>query len=202
MENNLENFLDKMYENSTIDSALCMNDTLVLLPKDVEKHIEENYKDLNEGHIFERALKIEDLKEAIKKLSPTAKQKLYETEYKDVGYDFTLSRTELVKYKKLVGYAENDVLKEENGKEFSIKKSIIPKKKEEFKTDILSLEIDRVNEEQAKNEYPDYIEEAKEGKLFVLKSAKPGRSFIEGKEIPPFNKWRNEYFIAIPEELK
>jgi hypothetical protein len=198
---NLEKFLDKMYENSTIDAALCINDALVLIPKEVERQIENKYKNLEEGHIFERAIRIADLQDVIKRLRPTADQQLYEAEYKDVGYDFTTARKELVKYKKLIGYKENDIIKEENDREYEVKKAIIPRPAEDFKTNTISLKIRQINEEQAKDAYPDYMNEAKEGKLFILEDAHAGRSYIDGKEIPPFSRWKNEYFLAIPEEL-
>lgn len=201
MENNLENFLDKIYENSTINSALCKNNAVVLLPKEVEKEIESSYGNINEGYIFERSLKIEDLKEVVKRLSPKAGQYLYESTYKGVGYDFRLPRKEVVKYKKLIGYKENDLIKEENNREYPVKKSIVPKQKEEFRTNTLSLSIRALTTEQAKRDYPDHIEEAEQDRLFVLEHVHPGRSFVDGKEIPPFSKWNNEYFIVVPEEL-
>lgn len=198
---NLERFLDKMYENSAIDTALCINDALVLIPKEVERNIQSKYNKIEEGHVFHRPIKISDLQEVIKRMTPDENQEIYEIQHEGIGYDFVSARKELVRYKKLIGYKENDILKEENDKEYEVKKAIIPKPISQFETDVLSLRIKKIHEEVAKEEYPDYTNEASEGRLFILEDAHAGRSFIEGKEIPPFSKWRNEYFLAIPEEV-
>lgn len=198
---NLEKFLDKMYENSTIDTALCNNNAVVLIPKDVERNIENSYNKMEEGHILHRPLKIADLQEAVKKTIPNENKEIYEIQYEDIGYDFTMARKELTQYKKLIGYRENDIIKEENNREYEVKRAVVPKPASSFKTDVLSLKIKKINEEVAKEEYPDYTNEASEGRLFILEEAHAGRTFIDGKKIPSFSKWKNEYFIAIPQEL-
>lgn len=198
---NLENFLDKIYENASIDSALCINDALVLIPKEVERDIEQNYNKINEGHVLHRPLKIADLQEVLKRMKPNADKEIYETYYEGVGYDFISLRKDIVQYKKLIGYKEQDVLKEDNDKECEVKKAIIPQPLSKFETDTLSMKIRKIQEEVAKEQYPDFNNEASEGRLFILENVHAGKSFIDGKEIPPFSKWRNEYFIAVPEEI-
>lgn len=195
--NNLESFLDTLYEESTIDYVECQNDAVVLIPKEVERTIASQYNNIEEGRLFERKLKIEDLKEVIRNITPLRDAILYETEYKDVGYDFILPRRNVVRYKKLIGYNEEKMLKEE----VEINKAVVPKPIDEFKTNTISIQLKNLNKEQTKEKFDEFADKAAENKLFIVENVFPGKSWIDGKPIPPFKQWKDDIFIVIPEEL-
>lgn len=194
---NLDSFMDKLYENSTIDYVECSNGATVLIPKEIERVVENKNGKPETGFLFERNLKVEDFKEVVSKLNPTSSEKIYEASFKNVGYDFIKERKEIVKYKKLIEYKEDKV--DVEGTE--INRAILPNQMEDFSTDILSLNLRKLNTEQAKDNYPDFVDEAREGNLFILEDAHPGRTWINGREIPPFSQWKSEYFVVSPQEL-
>lgn len=175
------------------------NGMTVVLSPHVNKHIQSQHAKPGTGSVFAKEFSLSDFSSAIQSLSVDPSSGLYEISVPGAGYDLVTDKSGVADIlKKYPSSTESEATKEERGAPVKVKALNVAAPLSAFKSDIVTVVIRPTPADMAKQHMPELTELAEQKKLFSVLSAWPGKSKINGKDIPPASKWGDEYYVIIP----
>lgn len=176
-------------------SVIRQGENIILFSDWARGHIEKGHKEPGLGSIF-ADFDISLVDEAIQSVSVSGAGGVYELEVSNVGYDLVLPMKEA---SALEGAEATKVKKQERGQDIEVDAITTTQPLSDFATSKLSVVIRPTSDPQylpddVKSQQ-DILDAVKEGKVYSVLSAWPGRS-----DVPPSSQWNGEWAVVIPKE--
>ena len=199
----MKNFIKMMTEEilkEEVEVVESKNGKTVMILPHVQDHINSTHNAIGKGSVFVPGIQLKDLTSKISLLN-IDDSALFNITYNNAGWDLIKSKSEVEDLKnKYVNAKETTVEKSEGRGTVTVPALQLPIKLNDIrKTNVITVVIRKSSSEYIDDSSLKKQAEEKNN-VYALLTAWPGRSHIDGIEIPPASKWNNKYYVIIPQE--